>query len=90
MSDWGWQTDPTRLTIALVEFYDRYRKPLFIVENGLGARDRLVDGTVEDDDRIAYLRDHIRAIGDALDEGVDVMGYTAWGRIDSVCCPPAR
>jgi 6-phospho-beta-glucosidase len=60
------------------------------VENGLGARDRLVDGTVEDDDRIAYLRDHIRAIGDALDEGVDVMGYTAWDRIDSVCCPPAR
>lgn len=84
VSDWGWQIDPTGLTIALVEMYDRYRKPLFIVENGLGARDTLVGGTVEDDYRIAYLRDHIRAIGDALDEGVEVMGYTAWGCIDSV------
>lgn len=84
VSDWGWQIDPTGLTIALVELYDRYRKPLFIVENGLGARDSLVNGTVEDDYRIAYLRDHIRAIGDALDDGVDVMGYTAWGCIDSV------
>ncbi|WP_237153857.1 glycoside hydrolase family 1 protein [Oryzibacter oryziterrae] len=84
VSDWGWQIDPTGLTIALVEMYDRYRKPLFIVENGLGARDRLEGGTVEDDYRIAYLDGHIRAIGDALDEGVEVMGYTAWGCIDSV------
>ncbi|KAA0590402.1 6-phospho-beta-glucosidase [Azospirillum lipoferum] len=84
VSDWGWQIDPIGLTISLIELYDRYRKPLFVVENGLGARDKLVDGTVEDDYRIAYFRDHISAIGDALDEGVDVMGFTAWGCIDSV------
>lgn len=83
-SDWGWQIDPMGLTYALIDLYDRYRKPLFIVENGLGAHDKLVNGTVEDDYRITYFNDHIRAIGDALEEGVDVMGYTPWGCIDIV------
>ena len=85
ISDWGWQVDPTGLTISLIELYDRYRKPLFIVENGLGAKDVVeADGTIQDDYRIAYFDSHIRAIGDALDEGVDVMGYTPWGCIDIV------
>ncbi len=85
-SDWGWQTDPTGLRISLVEVYDRYRKPLFIVENGLGAHDELtVDGEVHDAYREEYLRDHVRAMSDAINlDGVDLFGYTWWGAIDLV------
>jgi 6-phospho-beta-glucosidase len=68
---------------VLNQFWDRWGKPLFIVENGLGARDVLVerDGTptVEDDYRIAYLRDHLLQVGEAIADGVDVRGYTWWG-----------
>jgi 6-phospho-beta-glucosidase len=84
-SDWGWQIDPTGLRIALNQLYDRYEKPLFIVENGLGAIDKPDENHyVADDYRIDYLRQHIEAIGEALDDGVDVMGYTPWGCIDLV------
>lgn len=85
-SEWGWQTDPTGLQISLVELYDRYRKPLFIVENGLGAKDILTDdGHVHDPYRIEYLRDHVKAMSDAINlDGVDLMGYTWWGCIDLV------
>lgn len=85
-SEWGWQIDPMGLRISLVDMYDRYRKPLFIVENGLGARDVLTeDGTVEDDYRISYLDAHFRAMLDAIEEdGVELMGYTSWGCIDIV------
>ena len=70
--------------------YDRYQKPLFIVENGLGAKDELVknnqgDYTVEDDYRIAYLKAHIEAMKAAIEEdGVELWGYTPWGCIDLV------
>ncbi|GAB2536190.1 glycoside hydrolase family 1 protein [Gracilibacillus alcaliphilus] len=84
-SDWGWEIDPTGLRISLNELYDRYRKPLFIVENGLGAKDTIEeDGSVNDDYRIDYLRDHIAAMGEAIEDGVDLMGYTPWGCIDLV------
>ncbi|PST48044.1 beta-glucosidase [Bifidobacterium callitrichos] len=85
-SEWGWQTDPTGLRISLVELYDRYRKPLFIVENGLGAKDVVSeDGHVHDPYRIEYLRDHVRAMSDAINlDGVDLIGYTWWGCIDLV------
>lgn len=84
-SDWGWQIDPIGLRVSLVDLYDRYRKPLFIVENGLGAKDELVDGTVEDDYRIAYFEAHFKAMLDAIElDGVDLMGYTSWGCIDIV------
>jgi len=84
-SEWDWQIDPTGLTIALIDLCDRYRKPLFIVESGLGCRDKIEsDGSIIDDYRIAYFRDHIIAIADAIDEGVEVMGYTPWGCIDLV------
>ena len=77
-SEWGWQIDPMGLRISLVDLYDRYRRPLFIVENGLGAKDVLKeDGTVDDPYRIAYLDAHIRAMLDAIElDGVDLMGYT--------------
>lgn len=84
-SDWGWQIDPLGLRITLNSLYDRYQKPLFIVENGLGAKDELVNGTVEDDYRIEYLRQHIKAMKDAVEiDGVDLLGYTSWGCIDLV------
>ncbi len=89
-SDWGWQIDPQGLRFCLTDLYDRYQLPLFIVENGFGAIDELVtlpDGTktVEDDERIAYLRAHIEEMKKAVDiDGVDLMGYTPWGCIDLV------
>ncbi len=84
-SDWGWQIDPKGLRITLNHLYDRYQKPLFIVENGLGAYDKLVDGQVHDDYRIDYLRSHIKEMKAAvLEDGVDLLGYTSWGCIDLV------
>lgn len=85
-SDWGWQVDPIGLRYALNWFTDRYGLPLFIVENGLGAYDKVEkDGTIRDSYRINYLRDHILQMKLAVDEdGVDLIGYTPWGCIDLV------
>lgn len=85
-SEWGWQIDPLGLRITMNSIYDRYQKPLFIVENGLGAVDTPDEnGYVEDDYRIDYLRQHIKAMKDAVNEdGVELMGYTPWGCIDLV------
>ncbi|MGR3742339.1 glycoside hydrolase family 1 protein [Companilactobacillus sp. DQM5] len=84
-SEWGWQIDPMGLRIALNELYDRYQKPLFIVENGLGAKDEINEkGEIDDYYRIDYLKQHIQAMSDAVDDGVDLMGYTPWGCIDLV------
>lgn len=82
-SEWGWQIDPVGLRITLHKLYDRYQIPLFIVENGLGAKDEIdEDGKIHDEYRIDYLRDHIKEMGLAIKEGVDLMGYTPWGCID--------
>jgi 6-phospho-beta-glucosidase len=87
-SEWGWQIDPAGLRILCNQFWDRWGKPLFVVENGLGAKDRLVEvkgvRTVLDDYRIAYLNDHLVQLGEAIADGVEVLGYTAWGCIDLV------
>jgi len=85
-SEWGWQIDPLGLRITLNSLYDRYEKPLFIVENGLGAVDTPDEnGNISDDYRIDYLREHIKAMKDAVNvDGVDLMGYTPWGCIDLV------
>lgn len=88
-SQWGWQIDPVGLRYVLNTFYDRYQKPLFIAENGLGAVDRPIrkeDGTlvIEDDYRIDYLKRHLQEVARAIDDGVPVLGYTAWGCIDLV------
>ena len=67
------------------QLYDRYQKPLFIVENGLGAKDTVnADGTIQDDYRIDYLRQHIEAMKLAMEDGVDLMGYIVWSCIDLV------
>ena len=83
---WGWPIDPLGLRICLNELYDRYQKPLFVVENGLGAVDVLEkDKTVHDDYRVDYLRDHFKAMRDAiLIDKVPCIGYTMWGPIDLV------
>ncbi|MBE6074399.1 MAG: glycoside hydrolase family 1 protein [Selenomonas ruminantium] len=94
-SEWGWQIDPQGLRFVLNRFYNRWQKPLFIVENGLGAKDELVDDgkggkTVNDDYRIAYLNDHLVQVGEAIEDGVPVMGYTTWGCIDLVSASTAQ
>jgi len=85
-NDWGWQIDPDGLRYTLNTVYQRYGKPLFIVENGMGAYDKVEDdGRIRDDYRVGYLKAHIQAMFEAIDEdGVDVMGYTPWGVIDIV------
>ncbi|QWU13113.1 6-phospho-beta-glucosidase [Paenibacillus sophorae] len=84
-SEWGWEIDPIGLRITLNEFYDRYQKPLFVVENGLGANDKVEeDGSIHDDYRIDYIRDHIKQMREAIEDGVELMGYTPWGCIDLV------
>lgn len=85
VSDWGWQIDPIGLRYTLNKLYSRYRKPLMLVENGLGAEDHIEsDGMIKDDYRIAYLKAHIEQIKLALADGVDIFGYTPWGCIDLV------
>ena len=84
-SDWGWQIDPIGLRYTLNEIYDRYRIPLMVVENGLGAYDKKdADGKIHDSYRIDYLRAHIEQMAEAVKDGVDLMGYTPWGCIDLV------
>lgn len=85
-SEWGWQIDGLGLRTTLNTLYERYQKPLFIVENGLGAIDTVnEDGSINDDYRIAYLQEHIQHMKDAIDlDGVDLLGCTTWGPIDLV------
>ena len=94
-SDWGWQIDPKGLRYTLTKLYDLYSLPLFIVENGLGAEDVLIDGPdgekkVNDDYRIAYLNDHLVEVEKAIDDGIPVLGYTSWGCIDIVSASTAE
>ena len=84
-NDWGWQIDPVGLRYVLNHVYDRYRIPIMIVENGLGAVDQVEeDGSIQDDYRIEFLRNHIKQMKEAVYDGVDLMGYTSWGCIDIV------
>jgi 6-phospho-beta-glucosidase len=84
---WGWCIDPLGLRSSLNAYYDRYQIPIIIAENGLGALDVLNENlTVEDDYRIEYLREHIKAIGDAIEDGVELIAYCPWGVIDIVSC----
>ncbi|ELY4855661.1 glycoside hydrolase family 1 protein [Cronobacter turicensis] len=90
-SEWGWQIDPVGLRTLLNVLWDRYQKPLFIVENGLGAKDRVeADGAINDDYRINYLNDHLVQVREAIEDGVDVLGYTSWGPIDLVSASKAE
>ncbi len=85
-TEWGWAIDPVGLRYSLDVLYERYEKPLFIVENGFGAVDiKNEDGSCDDSDRIKYLKAHIEEMKKAVEiDGVDLMGYTPWGCIDLV------
>ena len=85
-SDWGWQIDPDGLRWTLNKIASRYPDtPIMVVENGLGAFDKVEsDGSIHDDYRINYFREHIRAMGEAVEDGVPLIGYTTWGPIDLV------
>lgn len=84
-SDWGWAFDPQGLRYYLEMIYDRYEQPLMVVENGLGAFDTVeTDGSIHDPYRIDYLREHIMEMSKAIDNGVNLIGYTTWGCIDLV------
>lgn len=76
-SEWGWQIDPVGLRFTLNELYDRYEIPLMIVENVLGAVDQITsEGKIHDTYRIDYLKRHIIEMEKAIEDGVDLIGYT--------------
>lgn len=83
-TEWGWQIDPKGLKISLIELYDRYNIPMMIVENGMGAIDQLDGDTVYDSYRIDYFTAHFKQMKEAIDEGVNLIGYTSWAPIDLV------
>lgn len=83
---WGWTIDPIGLRILLNEFYDRYQKPIYITENGVGYYDKLEDDKIHDQYRVDYYKAHIEQMKEAIKDGVDLRGYYAWGPIDIVSC----
>lgn len=86
-SEWGWGIDPLGLRTVLNYYYDRYQKPIIIAENGFGTFDEISsDGCIHDERRIAYLREHIRNMKEAIMDGVEVIGYYPWGPIDIISC----
>lgn len=85
VTEWGWQIDPKGLRYTLNDVYDRYQLPIMIVENGLGAFDKIdKDGTIQDHYRIDYLREHIIQMDEAIKDGVNLISYNAWGCVDLV------
>ena len=87
LTEWDWPIDPIGLRITFNKLYDRYNVPLFLVENGLGAHDTLnEDGSVNDQYRIDYIEEHVKQMYEAIEDGVEIMGYTTWGCIDLISC----
>lgn len=84
VTDMGWEVYPDGLSELLLRLNADYvLPPVYITENGAAYPDRLVDGVVEDRDRIRYLRRHIGAVADAMDQGTDVRGYFLWSLLDN-------
>ena len=84
-TEWGWEIDPIGFRNTLNQIYSRYRLPLIVTENGLGAHDKLEeDGTIKDDYRIEYLQRHIEQMQLAVDDGVEMMGYCPWSAVDLI------
>lgn len=83
-NDWGWTIDPDGFYNVMCQYHDRYNVPLMVAENGYGYSDVFEDGTVNDDYRIDYLREHIKSMKDAIDDGVEVLAYLPWTSIDLV------
>lgn len=89
-SDFGWQIDPMGLRLVCNELTDYFHKPLFIVENGIGNKETLIDGTVQDNYRVEYIKAHVKAVYEAIQDGCDIMGYTYWGPFDIVSAGTAQ
>lgn len=85
-TEWNWQIDPVGLRYTLNHIYDQYGLPIMITENGIGARDTFENGQIHDSYRIDYYRQHIEQMRLAIDDGVDLIGYTPWTAIDVVSC----
>lgn len=84
-SEWGWSFDSDGLRYALNEYYGRYQLPLMVVENGLGAIDKMEqDGKIHDPYRISYIKAHVEAMAEAIHDGVKLLAYTPWGCIDLI------
>jgi beta-glucosidase len=84
VTDMGWEVFPAGLSELLNRLHADYPlPPVYIMENGAAYPDRVVDGRVQDVDRIRYLRSHIDAMADALDSGVEVRGYFVWSLLDN-------
>ena len=82
-SEWNWEIDPIGLRISMENIYADSNIPVFIIENGLGVREKLPeDEFIEDDYRIKYHDDHIREMKNAMKNGVECIGYLGWGLID--------
>lgn len=81
-SEYGAQIDPSGLRVALNDYYERYGVPMIITENGLGTPDELVEGKVHDQYRIDYIDGHIKACHDAINDGVELFGYSPWSVMD--------
>ncbi|MEY8351802.1 glycoside hydrolase family 1 protein [Lachnospiraceae bacterium 54-53] len=82
-TDWDWAIDPVGLEYLLRDIYSRYNKPLMITENGLGAYDTMEeDKSIHDPYRIEYLKEHIKSMKQAIDQGVEVIAYCPWSAID--------
>ncbi len=84
LTKFGWAIDPVGITYALINLYERYNLPLMITENGLSYPDELIHDTVEDDYRIDYIASHLKAINEAINIGVEVLGYNLWSFIDLI------
>lgn len=87
---WGWAVDSLGLYNSLSQYWDRYKKPIIIAENGFGMYDEVTNGKVHDDYRISYLREHIQQMKNAMEDGAEVIAYCAWGPIDIVSCSSAQ
>ena len=87
VNEWGWASDPVGLRYALNDYYDRYQLPLIVAENGMGFYEKPgEDGQIHDDYRITCLKEYIEQLKEAIDDGVDLIGYYPWGPIDIVSC----
>lgn len=93
-SEWNYPIDPQGLRYMLNFYYERYSLPLFVAENGMGFYDYPVENddgslTINDDYRIEFFKDHLLQVEKAINDGVEIFGYTAWGCIDLVSAASA-
>ena len=89
-TQWGWTLDPDGFYYCLSQYYDRYEKPIFILENGLGCHDKVINNEIHDDYRIHYLKEHLLQLENALNDGVEVLGYCLWSPIDIIAASSSQ